>query len=140
MGLPLAALLAMLVAALPASAELRIDITQGKVEPMPIAVTNFTGLTTEEIEFGRDISRIISGDLERSGLFRPINPQAFIQTTIALQTLPRFGDWRVINAQAMVQGRAQLVQGGQLRVEFRLWDVFAEQQMIGLAYVTIGDN
>jgi len=140
----LSALLALLIAPVlvswPAAAELRIDITQGKVEPLPIAVTNFTGLTTEEIEFGRDISRIISGDLERSGLFRPINPRAFIQTTIALQTLPRFGDWRVINAQAMVQGRAQLVQGGQLRVEFRLWDVFAEQQMIGLAYVTIGDN
>jgi len=136
----LLALLLGLAATWPVSAELRIDITQGKVEPLPVAITNFVGATKDEIRFGRDISGVIAADLERSGLFRPIDHRAFIQTTIALQTLPRFGDWRVINAQAMVQGRAQFVQGGQLRVEFRLWDVFAEQQMVGLAYVTVTDN
>ncbi|NQU60989.1 MAG: Tol-Pal system protein TolB [Rhodospirillales bacterium] len=129
-----------LVATWPAAAELRIDITQGKVEPLPVAITNFVGITTDEIQYGKDISGVISADLERSGLFRPIDHRAFIQTDIALQTLPRFGDWRVINVQAMVQGRTQFVQGGQLRVEFRLWDVFAEQQMVGLAYVTVTDN
>jgi len=39
-----------------------------------------------------------------------------------------------------VQGRTQLVSDGRLRVEFRLWDVFAEQQMVGLAYFTVPDN
>lgn len=130
-----------LAAAAPsARAELRIDITQGKVEPLPIAITDFVGSAASEIQYGRDISRVVADDLERSGLFRPIDKRAFIQTAIALQTLPRFGDWRVINAQALVQGRAQIVEGGQLRIEFRLWDVFAEQQMIGLAYVTISEN
>ena len=123
-----------------ARAELRIDITQGTVEPLPIAITQFVGNTQSATGFGRDIARVISTDLERSGLFRPIDPKAFIQSEAAMQTLPRFGDWRVINAQALVQGRAQLTDGGQLRVEFRLWDVFAEQQMIGLAYVTVQDN
>jgi len=136
----LAALAVALVFALPVRAELRIDITQGKVEPLPIAVTGFVGLTNEEIQFGQDISSVIAADLERSGLFRPIDQGAFIQTSIALQTLPRFGDWRVINAQALVQGRVRFVEAGQLRVEFRLWDVFAEQQMVGLAYVTVSDN
>jgi TolB protein len=130
----------MLVVALPAGAELRIDITQGKVEPLPIAVTGFVGVTADEVRFGQDISNILAADLERSGLFRPINKGAFIQTSAALNTLPRFGDWRVINAQALVQGRVQFIQAGQLRVEFRLWDVFAEQQMVGLAYVTVSDN
>ncbi|MAF94788.1 MAG: Tol-Pal system beta propeller repeat protein TolB [Rhodospirillaceae bacterium] len=123
-----------------ARAELRIDITQGTVEPLPIAITDFVGSTASEIQYGRDVSRVIAGDLERSGLFRPIDKRAFIQTAIALQTLPRFGDWRVINAQALVQGQARIVQGGQLRIEFRLWDVFAEQQMVGLAYVTVSEN
>lgn len=123
-----------------ARAELRIDITQGTVEPLPIAITQFVGNTQSATGFGRDIARVISTDLERSGLFRPIDPKAFIQSEAAMQTLPRFGDWRVINAQALVQGRAQINDGGQLRVEFRLWDVFAEQQMIGLAYVTVQDN
>ena len=57
-----------------------------------------------------------------------------------MQSLPRFGDWRVISAQALVQGRTELVPDGRLRVEFRLWDVYAETQMVGLAYFTIPDN
>jgi len=129
-----------LLVALPARAELRIDITQGNVEPLPIAVTGFVGVTPDEARFGQDISNVLAANLERSGLFRPIEKSAFIQTNTALHTLPRFGDWRVINAQALVQGRVQFVQAGQLRVEFRLWDVFAEQQMVGLAYVTVADN
>jgi len=125
---------------LPAQAELRIDITQGKVEPLPIAVSGFVGANPDEVRYGHEISDVIANDLERSGLFRPIDQGAFIQTKIALNTLPRFGDWRVINAQALIQGRVELVQSGQLRVEFRLWDVYAEQQMVGLAFITVADN
>jgi len=124
----------------PAYAELTIDITRGTVEPLPIAVTNFLGSTPGETQFGRDIASVVAADLERSGLFRPIDPRAFIQTEQALTTLPRFGDWRVINAQALVQGRAHMVADGRLKVEFRLWDVFAEQQMVGLAYYTVPNN
>ncbi len=134
------ALLVVLAASPPTGAELRIDITQGTVRPLPIAITRFVGKTQEEAAFGRDVARVIANDLERSGLFRPLDQRAFIQTENALQTLPRFGDWRVINVQALVQGRAQIVEDGQLRVEFRLWDVFAEQQMVGLAYFTVQNN
>lgn len=123
-----------------AEAELRIDITRGTVEPMPIAITDFVGTTVPEQEYGRGIARVIASDLERSGLFQPMDKKAFIQSSQALGTLPRFGDWRVINAQALVQGRTQIVPDGRLKVEFRLWDVFAEQQMVGLAYFTVPDN
>lgn len=125
---------------LPTRAELRIDITRGTVEPLPIAITPFVGQSERETQFGRDVASVISADLERSGLFRPIDPKAFIQNVESLDTVPRFGDWRIIDAQALVQGRAQIVEDGRLRVEFRLWDVFAEQQMIGLAYFTVPDN
>lgn len=124
----------------PARAELRIDITRGTVEPMPIAITSFLGGNERESTHGRNISRVISANLERCGLFRPIDPKAFIQSAESLGNLPRFGDWRVINAQALVQGKVQVVPDGRLRVEFRLWDVFAEQQMVGLAYHTTPDN
>ena len=124
----------------PARAELRIDITRGTVEPMPIAVTPFLGGNNVEQNHGRNVARVISANLERSGLFRPIDPKAFIQSAESLGNLPRFGDWRVINAQALVQGRVQIVPDGRLRAELRLWDVFAEQQMVGLAYHTVPDN
>ncbi|MEE8515789.1 MAG: Tol-Pal system beta propeller repeat protein TolB [Alphaproteobacteria bacterium] len=121
-------------------AELRIDITRGRVAPLPIAITNFLGKSETESQIGRDISKVVAADLERSGLFKPLDPRAFIQTAASLKVRPRFGDWRVISAQALVNGAARLQEDGRLRVEFRLWDVFAEQQMVGLAFFTKPTN
>jgi TolB protein len=118
-----------------ARAELRIDITSGNVQPLPIAVTDLYGS-----EVGIEISGVIAGDLESSGLFAPIDKGAFIQTSQALQAVPRFGDWRVINAQALVTGNVQPQPDGRIRVEFRLWDVLAEQQMTGLALTAPSSN
>jgi hypothetical protein len=124
----------------PAAAELVIDITRGNIDPLPIAVTSFLGEASREAQIGKDISAVLSADLERSGLFRPIPHKAFIQTGTSLAVRPRFGDWRIINAQAMVQGRIEIQDSGKLRIEFRLWDVFAEQQMAGQAYFTVAKN
>ncbi len=123
-----------------AAAELKIDITRGKVEPMPVAITNFLGRSPREKFIGSKLSSVLATDLERSGLFRAIESKAFIQTPEALQLQPRFADWRVISAQALVSGRVGLEPDGRLRIEFRLWDVFAEQQMIGRRYFTMPRN
>ncbi len=123
-----------------ARAELRIDITQGTVKPLPIAITDLVGVSSDEKRFGRDISRLVAADLERSGLFKSIDKKAFIQSAEDIVNLPRFGDWRVINAQALIQGRAQIVPDGRLRIEFYLWDVFSETSMERLAFFTVPDN
>src|SRR4051812_24285968 len=101
------AFLALMIAAtmlspLPASAELRIDITRGKVEPMPIAISDFTGAEANGTRFGEDIAEVVSADLERSGLFRPIDKKSFIQKGLPSNAMPRFGAWPVINAQALI--------------------------------------
>ncbi len=134
------ALVAALALVRPAAAELKIDVTRGYVEPMPIAVTAFDGDADKERQTGQQISEVVSGDLERSGLFKPIDPAAFIQTPSSLQVQPRFADWRVINAQALLTGKVGMEPDGRLKVEFRLWDVFAEQQMIGFAFFTVPQN
>ncbi len=123
-----------------ASGEVRIDITRGYLEPLPIAITDFHGATESEAATGRDITGVIVADLERSGLFKPIDKRAFLQSPASLQVQPRFADWRVINAQALVNGKVEVQPDGRLRVEFRLWDVFAEAQMTGLAYFTRPEN
>src|SRR3546814_12166619 len=81
---------------------------------------------------GQDVARVIRADLERSGLFAPIDPKAHIQTPAAMRVQPRFSDWRVLNVDALVNGRIEIQSDGRLRGEFRLWDVTAEQQMTGL--------
>jgi TolB protein len=126
--------------ATPAASELQIDINRGVVQPLPIAIVDFEGDGVEATRLGRDIASVVSGDLERSGLFKPVDPKAFVQTQPSMETLPRFGDWRVIDAQALLHGRVLFLEDGRLRVEFRLWDVFAEQQMAGLAYFTAPSN
>ena len=142
------AALVLLASALPATpwtlgvlAQPRIDITRGRVEPMPIALSPLHGAQAQEVQVGRDMMTVISNDLERSGLFRPLDPRAFIQTPAALRAAPpRFADWRAINAQALVHGNVELQRDGRLKAEFRLWDVFGESQMEGRVYTTQPQN
>ena len=124
----------------PARAQLSVDVTRGFVEPLPVAITEFVSDDPNAGQTGREISGVISDNLSRTGLFRPIDPGAFIQDAASLQAGPRFGDWRLINAQALVSGSAGFEPDGRLRLEFRLWDVFAEAQMAGLAYFTTPGN
>ncbi len=127
-------------AASPARAELTIDLTNPNVQPLPIAVTDFYGVKAQDAQVGANVGEVVASDLERSGLFRPLPASSFIQTPEALLAQPRFADWRVINAQALVTGTAESQSDGRLRVEFRLWDVFGEQQLAGLAYFTTPQN
>ena len=131
---------AILLVAAPASAVLKIDITQGVVDPLPIAISVFHAENEGGQKAARDIADLVARNLERSGLFRSIDRRAFIQTPAAMKVQPRFPDWRAINAQALVTGTTTKLEDGRLRVEFRLWDVFAGQQMTGLAYFTAPPN
>jgi len=130
----IAALAAMTLAALPAKAEPVIDITKGVVEPMPIAVPVFGGANPADNQLGAEIARVIAADLERSGLFAPIDERAFIQQGITSDVLPRFQDWRLINAQALVAGSVKPGAAGKYSVEFRLWDVFGGTEMFAITY------
>ncbi len=123
-----------------ARAELKIAVTQGRTEPMPIAITTFVG-DGANAQVGSQISDIVSRDLESSGLFRPLNPTSFIQDarSAALQG-PRFADWKPLNSQALVTGAITAAPDGRLRVEFRLWDVYGETQVDGMAYTTTPQN
>jgi TolB protein len=124
----------------PAAAEVRIDITRGRVEPMPVAIPDFAGSAPPEVQGGRDVAGVVRADLERSGLFAPIAREAYIQGLDSLDVQPRFADWRAINAQVLVQGAIQQQPDGRLRVAFRLWDVFAGTQLKGQAFVTQPEN
>src|SRR5262245_60383946 len=97
----LAVALIALMATERADAQVRVDITQGQVQPMPIAVSDFIGNS----EVALQISQLVESDLRRSGLFLPVDRAAFIERITDFDAAPRFGDWRIINAQALVTGR-----------------------------------
>ncbi|MCU0944404.1 MAG: Tol-Pal system beta propeller repeat protein TolB [Rubritepida sp.] len=110
-----------------------VDITRARTDPIPIAIPAMAGTGPDGVRLGQQIAQVIQNNLRSSGLFRPIERQAFIQTPEAAAQTPRFQDWRVIGAVALTTGRVD-AQGDRLRVEFRLWDVLPEQQALGTAY------
>ena len=129
-----------LIFSINAYAELRIDITSGYTEPTPIGINDFIGTNDEEQELANQITKLVVADLNNSGLFKVIDPKAYIQKISNPNVMPKFADWKVINAQALIVGSTQLDASGNIRIEFRLWDVFAEQQMAGWAFSTARSN
>src|SRR5712675_887628 len=124
----------------PARAVLRLDVTQGNVQPVPIAVPDFLPATPADAEPARLVTQIITANLARSGLFAPIDPAAYIEKIVNFDAAPRFPDWRAINAQALVLGRITRQGDGRFKAEFRLWDVFAGQQLEGKQYSVPFEN
>ena len=129
----------MLLPAGPARAVVELDITQGNIEPLPIAIPAFTG-QGQDAQLAGEISGVISADLVRSGLFRALDPASFIEKDVNINTPPQFASWRPIGAQALVVGAIQRQADGRIRAEFRLWDVFSGQQMLGQQFYTSTDN
>jgi TolB protein len=123
-----------------AEAVLRLDVTQGAVQPLPIALPDFLGGAPGDADMARNVSQVIVNNLRRSGLFAPIDPAAFIEKIANIDSVPRFPDWRAINAQGLVTGRITRQGDGRVKVEFRLWDVFGEAQLTGQQYFTSPDN
>jgi len=131
-----------------AEAIVEVDITRGNLEPLPIAVSPlFTDSNSEKVKVGQKtienigekISKVIEINLKRSGLFNPLNKDSFIQSPDVVHIKPRFEDWRLIKAQALVTGKV-VVSGNKIRTEFRLWDVVAAKEMIALAFSTTPEN
>ena len=118
---------------------LEVTLTQGTIKPTPIAVTNFYSKDDKEVKIGKNISMVISDNLERSGLFKPIEKKAFIQDEESLSNQPRFEDWKIIKAQHLIAGKIYK-KNEKISVEFRLYDVFSQKQLLGKKYETSEKN
>jgi TolB protein len=106
---------------------LEIDITRGTLTPIPIAIPQFLG---DDSRFVAEVTNVVTADLERSGLFRPLDPASFIDRVRNFNAEPRFADWRTIGAQAVVVGRAGRNSDGRYFAEFRLFDVLSGRELV----------
>ena len=112
--------------------DLRIKINSGQVEPLPIAIANFTGLDAKSSEIGRQISDVITNNLVRSGQFKAVESAAFIAPPTSPSVRPNFSDWTPLGIKALISGSAKAINENQMEIEFRLWDVIAETDLVGL--------
>jgi len=107
---------------------LRIEITEGVIEPLPFAVPDFVPENGAAGEFAQNIARVIASDLAGTGLFREIPASAHIGRVTSFDAPVAYADWKAINSQALVTG-AVSASGDRIVVKFRLFDVFSGQQM-----------
>ncbi len=130
------------------TALVEVDITRGNLDPLPIAVSPLHVVAgSKDIKqddkiiknIGEAISKVIEVNFRRSGLFNPLKKESFVQNPEIAHVKPRFEDWRLIKAQALVTGKVT-VSDDKLRAEFRLWDVVAAKEMVALAFSTTPSN
>jgi len=131
-----------------ANALIEVDITRGNLNPLPIAVSPLSidsnsnealQKTLKKKNIGSEISKVVENNLQTSGLFNPLSKDAFLQKPDIAHLKPRFEDWSLIKAQALITGKV-IYQNEKLRVEFRLWDVLAGKEMMALAFTTVPTN
>jgi len=129
-------------------AVIEVDITRGNLSPLPIAISSLASSDDDKKnlkkeldikDLGLEISEIVENNLKKSGLFNPLDKEAFLQKPDIAHLKPRFEDWALIKAQALITGKVNL-QDNKLRVEFRLWDVLAGKEMLALAFTTVPKN
>jgi TolB protein len=120
----------------PTAAVARLEGAQGPVSPLPIAIPDFVAAGLPDPGVARSVTQIITANLQRSGRFAPIDQRDHRDKISSIDVVPRFADWRLINAQALVTGRLVLESDERLSAQFRLWDVFAEQHLSGVMFST----
>jgi len=127
---------------------IEVDITRGNLNPLPVAVSPiFSDKNSKEElkkelkidDVGAEISKIVENNLKATGLFNPLEKKAFLQKPDVAHLKPRFEDWALIKAQALITGKVTH-DDGKLRVEFRLWDVLAGKEILALAFTTVPNN
>jgi TolB protein len=116
------------VAARAQSAPLRIEITEGVIEPVPYAAPDFVAENAGGSQYAAPLAQVVAANLTGTGLLRDIPQSAHIGRITSFDSPVQFSDWRAINARALITG-AVAVQGQRMTVKFRLFDVITGQQM-----------
>ena len=132
--------LAQQAAAAPGAPSAVIDVDRARAEPIPIAIPALAGTGDGDSDrLGRDIAGVITNNLARCGLFRPLDPSAVLTATAEAE-VPNFQNWKALGAQALVTGKVASEGADKVRVEFRLWDILPQTQIQGTAYTTTPGN
>ena len=141
--LPLLALTCMTMFAAPPPAQaqpLRLQITEGVIDPMPIAVPAFVAEHSGGARYTDALARVVVANLTGTGLFREVPAQAHIARISSFDAGISFPDWRAVNVQALITG-AVSVSGNRMNVKFRVYDVVSGQQLgQGLQFAGTADD
>ncbi len=97
-----------------------------------IAIQPFVGDSVEASATGTRIAQVISSDLDFTGIFQPLNPNAFLEDARTVDNID-FGGWQSIGAEALVKGSVT-PEGDMISVEARIFDVYKGSRVVGKRY------
>lgn len=109
-----------------AHAQLRVEITSGVTDPIPIAIVPFARSVPGD--GGVDVAQVVQRDLEGSGRFRAM-PHAQMRATPTRGDEVALADWRAAGNDYMVVGRVTQAENAQLAVDFELINVLNGQRL-----------
>ena len=110
--------------------QLDMTVNRGVIKPISLAVPSFIKESGANSIISRELAKVISNNLNGTGLFKSIPQTAYVSTPLSFNTPVQFSDWSIINADVLVVGSVGLKPDGRLEVKFRLWDV-SQQKEIG---------
>jgi TolB protein len=116
------------------------DLVLRTYHPVRVVVQDFVAGTLSEAEAARAISQTIASDLKQSGKFELIDHLLFAEKYASVDETPEFSDWRAIDAQGLIVGRASRQTDGRIKVEFRLFNVPGRAQIAGQIYTGERDD
>lgn len=117
--------------AVPVQAQLSIEITGAGANRLPIAVADFAG----ERLVSQALTAVVRADLERSGLFRMVDPGEMAMSETSQVNFP---DLRARAADALVSGSVlpSMAGDGRFETRFRLLDVPKQAVLGSQSYVS----
>ena len=110
--------------------QLDMTVNRGVIKPISLAVPSFIKESGANSIISRELAKVISNNLDSTGLFKSIPQSAYVSMPLSFNTPVQFSDWSIINADVLVMGSVGLKPDGRLEVKFRLWDV-SQQKEIG---------
>ena len=122
-----------LLAAVTAQAQLSIEITGAGANRIPVAIANFAG----DAAAAQVVTATVRADLERSGLFKLIDPAG---TTLDENASVNFSDWKSRGADALAAGSLARSADGRMEARFRLYDTQKQASLGGAVFVTGNDQ
>jgi TolB protein len=126
--LPISLVLALLGVAGPAFAQLKLTITSGVTDPIPIAVVPFARAVPAD--GGIDVAAIVQRDLESSGRFKAM-ARADMLTTPSTSADLQIAAWKQLRNDYVVVGRLTALANGNLSVDAELVNVLTGQRLLG---------
>ena len=121
--------------------QLDMTVNRGVIKPISLAVPSFIKESGANSIISRELAKVISNNLNGTGLFKSIPQTAYVSTPLSFNTPVQFSDWSIINADVLVVGSVGLKPDGRLEVKFRLWDVSQQKEIgKGKQYFTNSDE